>query len=182
MPPKKRSTVQPSSRVTRSSTKSTPQRLAGTQSSIPAPPLQPSSASMSAPIDRNATGPRKRKQVVIDPVSSGNSEPELEPDGATMGNSQSRHKKRRQQEPPAAKPTKKSSKKAKAVSSRFDFSPCRVIYSCHFSKRLGDFITDVSSYIDSCSFPRNCPYTLVRWAQRCVYLIGYYENLNSGTN
>jgi len=147
MPPKKRSTVQPSSRVTRSSTKSTPQGLAGSQSSTPAPPPQPSSASTSAPIDRNATGTRKRKQVVVGPVSSGNSEPELEPDSATMGNSQSRHKKRRQQESPAAKPIKKSAKKTKTVSFRFWFSPFVLfIYSCHCSKRPGDFITDASYY------------------------------------
>ncbi|PWW79990.1 hypothetical protein C7212DRAFT_307999 [Tuber magnatum] len=115
MPPKKRSTVQPSSRVTRSSTKKTTQRPTGAQSNTPAPPPQPSSASTSAPTDRNATGSRKRKQVVIDLNSSDDSEAESNPDGATMGNSQSRHKKRRQQESFAAKPAKKSAKKARTA-------------------------------------------------------------------
>ncbi|CUS10117.1 unnamed protein product [Tuber aestivum] len=113
MPPKKRSTVQPSSRVTRSSTKKTDQRTTGAQSNTPASPPKPTPAPMSAPTDRNATGPRKRKQGVIDPVSSGDSEAESKPDGVTMGNSQSRDKKRRQQEPPAPKSAKKSAKKTK---------------------------------------------------------------------
>ncbi|KAG0639534.1 Cullin binding-domain-containing protein [Tuber brumale] len=115
MPPKKRPTAQPSSRITRSSTQKTTQRSTGAQSNTPAPPSQPSSASMSASTGRNATSSRKRKQAVIDLISSGDSEAEPEPDGATMGNSHSRHRKRRQHEPPAAKPTKKSAKKPRTA-------------------------------------------------------------------
>ncbi|RPA90248.1 hypothetical protein L873DRAFT_473102 [Choiromyces venosus 120613-1] len=143
MSPKKSSAVQPSSsRVTRSSARKTT-----AQSSTPAPLPQPSSASMSAPTGRNATGPRKRKREVVNLISDDDSGPESERDGTTMGNSQSRHKERRRQETPPGKPARKSSRKNKAKIVTARAASPDTILTCWFDELKGsnDEITMMES-------------------------------------